>query len=242
MAKDSPYFKFYVSEYNDGDIQLCSMAAQGLFTNLCSHYWSKEGQLLLSKAKRLWKVSEKVWKELIEERVIKIEDDKIIISFLDEQLNERVELSKKNSKNVSKRYEKQGFKSTPVENGTTTKQVPVYNKEEKREEEKIIREEEKRGEESELAHLGCEASVKKILEDEVWIHKITPLTKNKNLKGAARAAFLYLESKPTRFQNADINELKATTLKWLENSKPIINGTHIKSSAVITGGKESGAL
>ena len=89
MAKDSPYFKFYVSEYNDGDIQLCSYEAQGLFVNLCSLYWSREGQLFISKAKKLFKVRAKCWEELIEERAIKIQDDKIVISFLDEQLQER---------------------------------------------------------------------------------------------------------------------------------------------------------
>jgi len=240
MAKDSPYFKFYVSEYNDGDIQLCSMAAQGLFTNLCSTYWSKEGQLFLSKAKRLWKVSEKVWKELIDENVIKVEEDKISISFLDEQLEERTELSKQNSKNVSKRYQKQSIEVTPVENGTTAKVNPVYNIEERKGEKKIIIEEERR--EDALADLGLEVSVKKLLNDELWNHDIINLKKNKNLEGAVRSSFLFLKSKPQRFKEAGLAELKITTVKWLENMKPNTNGTHITSSAVITPGKSAGKL
>jgi uncharacterized protein YdaU (DUF1376 family) len=141
MAKDSPYFKFYVSEYNDGDIQLCSMEARGLFTSLCSLYWSREGQLLLSKAKKLFKVREKCWQELIDERAIKLNEDKISISFLDEQLSERNEVSVKNSLNGSKG----GRPKKP------TALIPVSeikpnesNIEERREEDSKKREEEKR--------------------------------------------------------------------------------------------------
>ena len=42
MAKDLPYFKFFCSEWNDGDITLESYEAQGVFINICSYYWSNE--------------------------------------------------------------------------------------------------------------------------------------------------------------------------------------------------------
>ena len=42
MAKDLPYFKFFCSEWSDGDITLESYEAQGLFINICSYYWSNE--------------------------------------------------------------------------------------------------------------------------------------------------------------------------------------------------------
>jgi len=41
MAKDLPYFKFYSSEWNDGDITLEDMKTQGVFINVCSYYWSR---------------------------------------------------------------------------------------------------------------------------------------------------------------------------------------------------------
>ena len=45
MAKDLPYFKFFCSEWNDGDITLEDFKTQGLFINICSYYWSNECEL-----------------------------------------------------------------------------------------------------------------------------------------------------------------------------------------------------
>ena len=106
---------------------------------------AKRESFSCQKAKRLWRVREKIWKELIDERVIKIENDKIVINFLDEQLQEREELSKKNSRNVAKRYQKPSIQPTVVESGSTANSDLVYNKEER-----IIRREDKREEESEI--------------------------------------------------------------------------------------------
>ena len=50
MAKDLPYFKFFVSEWNDGDITLEDFQTQGLFVNLCAYYWSNECEITLTKA------------------------------------------------------------------------------------------------------------------------------------------------------------------------------------------------
>ena len=50
MAKDLPYFKFFVSEWNDGDITLEDFETQGLFINLCAYYWSNECEITLTKA------------------------------------------------------------------------------------------------------------------------------------------------------------------------------------------------
>jgi hypothetical protein len=105
MAKSLPYFKFIVSEWNDGDIILCSLAAQGLFTNLCSLYWSKEGELSLEKCKRKYNCPDELWKELEKEGAIKITADRIVINFLDEQFKERGKQSETNSKNVKKRWD-----------------------------------------------------------------------------------------------------------------------------------------
>lgn len=69
-----------------------------------------------------------------------------------------------------------------------------------------------------LSQIGIDGAVKDLLSDELWIHNIRHLTKNKNLEGAARSAFLYLETKPERFKVADLNDLKKTTISWLSNS------------------------
>jgi hypothetical protein len=107
MAKDLTYFKFVVSEWNDGDITTCSFAAQGLFANLCSLYWSREGDLTLEKAKKkLNKASKKLWNELQSENIFKVISGKIVINFLDEQLNELENTSKVNSNNAKTRWKR----------------------------------------------------------------------------------------------------------------------------------------
>ena len=74
-------------------------------------------------------------------------------------------------------------------------------------------------EEEKLPLLGIDKSIKAILSDALWIHNIRPIAKGKNIEECARAAFLFLESKPQRFKNATINDLKSTTLSWIENRK-----------------------
>lgn len=106
MAKELPYFKFYVSEWADGDVTLLSYAAQGLFVNICSYYWSKKGVVELSKIKRRYKdASEATLTELLQEGIIKIDEhENIGIKFLDEQLEDRGELSIKRSEAAHKRW------------------------------------------------------------------------------------------------------------------------------------------
>lgn len=104
--KDLPYFKFIVSEWNDGDITLCSMEAQGLFINLCALYWSQQGDLRIAKSKRRYSgCNASAWKELISEGIIKVSGDNVFIKFLDKQFEERKVVSRKNSENASKRWE-----------------------------------------------------------------------------------------------------------------------------------------
>ena len=40
-----PYFKFDVSEYLTGTIQMCSLETQGVFVNLCARMWKNGGTL-----------------------------------------------------------------------------------------------------------------------------------------------------------------------------------------------------
>lgn len=144
MAKDLPYFKFVISEWNDGDITLCSLEAQGLFINLCSLYWSQEGTLSLSKSKRRFsQCSQETWKQLENEKIIKIKKDSIIINFLDEQLKERGKLSSKNSDNARTGWAKR--KDATVMRPHSDPITLASNIEEKRTEEK--REEENRTDE-----------------------------------------------------------------------------------------------
>tara|TARA_R110000782_G_scaffold20221_1_gene54814 strand:- start:9 stop:713 length:705 start_codon:yes stop_codon:yes gene_type:complete len=145
MAKDLPYFKFFCSEWNDGDITLEDYNVQGVFINVCSYYWSKECNL---ESKMLFKRFKNVKEDiniLITEGHIKDVDGFIEINFLDEQLGERGKLSKQNSKNAKKRWvekreaerllcERNANASVPqCEEGTENMQ---YREEKKREEKK----------------------------------------------------------------------------------------------------------
>jgi hypothetical protein len=98
MAKDLPYFKFFCSEWNDGDITLEDFKTQGLFINICSYYWSNECNITFKTLKKKFKHNIEDIEYLVSEGLIKeCADDNISISFLDEQLEDRIGTSKKNS-------------------------------------------------------------------------------------------------------------------------------------------------
>jgi len=105
MAKDLPYFKFFCSEWNDGDITLETYKIQGLFINICSYYWSKECNVSFDKLIKRFKFSEEI-DVLFAEKLIKRKGNYVSISFLDEQKEERDLISKKNSLAGKKSAEK----------------------------------------------------------------------------------------------------------------------------------------
>lgn len=134
MAKDLPYFKFVISEWNDGDITLCSLEAQGLFINLCSIYWSQEGTMSLAKAKRRFsQCNATAWDELLNDNILKVSGDEISISFLDEQLQDRGKLSEKNAVNATIGWEKRRKHATALP-AQSERIVLASNIEEKRRE------------------------------------------------------------------------------------------------------------
>jgi hypothetical protein len=98
MAKDLPYFKFFCSEWSDGDITLETYEMQGIFINICSYYWSNECVLELSKLKKRFRNDIDLIDLLIKNDLLKQISGFIKISFLDEQKFEREEQSKIKSK------------------------------------------------------------------------------------------------------------------------------------------------
>ena len=99
MAKELPYFKFEPAEYLTKNISFCSLAAQGLFINVCSYYWQRNCNLTKNQIlRRLNYVNE--LDELLTEGIIDIDIDfNISIKFLDIQKDEVLKTSKINSKN-----------------------------------------------------------------------------------------------------------------------------------------------
>jgi hypothetical protein len=105
MAKELPFFKFHPSAWENGKIQLCSRQSKGLFTDLCSAYWTRQGELPYAFALHKHCNSDaSLMQELINNEVIIIEDEQIIIEFLDEQLSEFIEIGKKRADAANKRW------------------------------------------------------------------------------------------------------------------------------------------
>ena len=102
MSKRLPFYQSEPAEYLAGDIMFCSYAAQGVFSILRALYWQKDCNLTLSQAKRRCKGADNLIKELIDEEIIKINNDDIIINFLDEQFEKATSKSIVNSENGKK--------------------------------------------------------------------------------------------------------------------------------------------
>ena len=102
MAKDLPYFKFFVSEWNDGDINLETYKIQGIFINVCAYYWSRECQLEYNTLLKKFKHNVNEVNLIIESNLIKLDGDTVSINFLDEQFQERASKSKTNKINGAK--------------------------------------------------------------------------------------------------------------------------------------------
>jgi len=94
MAKELPYFRFTVQEWQNGDITLEDFEAQGVFINVCCYYWLCNCNVTITKLKRRFSQAQATLESLIEEGIIKtnVVDDIVSINFLDEQwrlLNEK---------------------------------------------------------------------------------------------------------------------------------------------------------
>jgi hypothetical protein len=84
MSKRLPYFQFEPAQYITKDIQFCSLASQGLFINICAIYWQRDCDLTIEQLKRRFNEQDLI-NELIKEKIISIDKDAIVISFLDSQ-------------------------------------------------------------------------------------------------------------------------------------------------------------
>ena len=61
MAKEIPYFKFFIGEWANGDITCESYEAQGIFINICSIYWAKLGKLTERYIRKKFKLYRRIY-------------------------------------------------------------------------------------------------------------------------------------------------------------------------------------
>ena len=107
MAKELPFFKFEPSEWDNGNIQMCSRESKGLFIDLCAIYWNRLGVLPYALAlQKHCNGDATLMNELQEHQIIGVENDQIIITFLDEQLDEFQKTSEKRRKSAEIRWGK----------------------------------------------------------------------------------------------------------------------------------------
>lgn len=117
MAKELPYFKFYISEWLNGDITLEDYECQGLFINICAYYWSKNSYLPFSVLRKRFRGQEHNIETLIESGIIKINGDLIDITFLNEQMDSKEIQKITNQKNGAKGGRPKKEKSEKKPNG-----------------------------------------------------------------------------------------------------------------------------
>ena len=97
MAKNFFFFKFIPTEWMTGDIVYEDFDVQGLFINICSLYWQRDGVLSVEDINKRYKRTDLTDKLI--GRFITVNEGFIAIKFLDEQLIEADHISKKNSNN-----------------------------------------------------------------------------------------------------------------------------------------------
>ena len=208
MAKELPYFKFEPSEWDNGNIQMCSRESKGLFIDLCSLYWSRLGELPHALAlQKLCNGNKDALQELLQHEIFGIIDGQIVIEFLDEQLSERGQISEKRRESAQKRWKDANALQTESKSNA------------KRREEK--REEEKRKEESPAIERNFDWFKKQI--DEVWTDQLPSDKKNK-LGAAIENAWAFLSTDSHRLKIIDSSGCKKLVNNAFEFIKVGVNG------------------
>jgi hypothetical protein len=135
------WFKFFYADWKMGKIQRCPEVTQARFMNLCCLYWSKEGNLSVEDAEI--EIDKEHLDLLVSKKVVSINDDSVLIKFLDEQLEDITETSKGKSKAAKARWDKYREQNNSSKNNADAMHVhtdAMQMSAEKR------REEERRGE------------------------------------------------------------------------------------------------
>ena len=87
MAKELPYFRFTVQDWQNGKISLESYELKGLFIDVCGYYWINDCHLTLAILNKKFSNATNLLQQLIELGILKHENrhDKVEIEFLNIQ-------------------------------------------------------------------------------------------------------------------------------------------------------------
>lgn len=88
MAKELPYFRFTLQEWQNGIITDLPDSAQGVFINVCCFYWANDCDVTEKMLLKRFKTKTKTIQKLIKSKVIKNHNGIIMVSFLNKQLLE----------------------------------------------------------------------------------------------------------------------------------------------------------
>lgn len=89
-----PWFKFSPERWFNGMISLNDNQTKGLFIDICCYYWSRDCELDLATIKRRFSPVKASLDSLINDGVITVKDEKVNISFLDDQVRQFEEKTK----------------------------------------------------------------------------------------------------------------------------------------------------
>jgi len=133
MAKELPYFKFEPNQWDNGNVQICSREAKGLFIDICSMYWSRCGELPEKLAiMKLCNGNANALQELCKEQILQVIDGEIVIKFLDDQLSEFIDVSEKRRNAANERWKNANAKQVHSKRNAIREEK--RRKEERREE------------------------------------------------------------------------------------------------------------
>ena len=235
MAKELPYFKFEPSQWDTGNIQMCSQESKGVFIDLCSIYWQRLGELPYKLA--LQKVcggNATALTSLCNEGVIKVIEDMICIDFLNEQLVEFENTSSVNSKNAREGWEKRRKNATALQTQSERNAI----REDKRREDEMKGEKIKQ--DKKIVSRDSIAPKKTIEERENdFMNSIAPYVSEYG-KEMCRKFYEHWTEKnqggtKMKFEMQKTWEVGKRLKTWFDNSKNFKNGNNQKGQPQIDG-------
>lgn len=98
QAARLPYFGFNPYEWQRGEVSRLGYYRQGVFIDICAFYWAVGCELTLSTLNKRFKGNEDVILHFCDNNILKENEGRISISFLDEQLKAMIAGSKKSER------------------------------------------------------------------------------------------------------------------------------------------------